>query len=99
MRGFRFLDPALHELADAAAFYADGSERLSLDLQKEMNRALEHLREFPLSAPPIDAVYRSYKLRCFPFLLVYRVTDTELVIVAVAHGSREMDYWRGRETQ
>ena len=39
---------------------------------------------------------RRFVLERFPCVLVYRETDTELVIVAVAYGGREPGYWRGR---
>jgi hypothetical protein len=35
-------------------------------------------------------------LRRFPCVLVYRETDAEMLITAVAYGGRAQGYWRGR---
>jgi hypothetical protein len=35
-------------------------------------------------------------LRRFPFLLVFRITDVGVEIIAVAHGCRRPGYWRDR---
>ncbi len=92
MMGYRFLDAAIFELEDAASYYAAISGKLSLELRDEMNRALSCLCEFPRAAKPIDSSHRGYKLRRFPYLLIYRIAGQELVIVAVAHASREQGY-------
>lgn len=39
---------------------------------------------------------RRVPLRHFPFLLVYRVDEDYLEIVALAHTSRKPNYWRKR---
>jgi toxin ParE1/3/4 len=93
---FRFLDGAVLELEEAAGYYAAISMDLSLELRGEVDRALSHIRTFPYAAQSVDARHRSHKLRRFPYLLIYRVTGTELIIVAVAHAARKPGYWRRR---
>ncbi|MGO9173315.1 MAG: type II toxin-antitoxin system RelE/ParE family toxin [Rhodomicrobium sp.] len=94
---YRFLDAARRELIDAGRYYAAKNRQLVEDLENEVDRALEYLCEFPKAAKRIDAIYRSYKLHRFPYLLIYRIEDAELVIVAVAHAAKKPDYWRGRD--
>ena len=96
MTGFRFADEAIIELEEAAAYYRGKPERLSLDLRDEIERALRYLTAFPKAAKPVDPIHRGYKLRRFPYLLIYRIENDGLVIVAVAHTARKQDYWRGR---
>jgi toxin ParE1/3/4 len=97
MTGFRFLDEAIDELEEAARHYEAVSMRLSLDLRHEVGRALQYLLEFPKASKPVGHAHRSYKLHCFPYCLVYRIEDAELVIVAIAHTARKPGYWRGRD--
>jgi plasmid stabilization system protein ParE len=96
MMGFRFLDDAILELEDAAGYYEQKSKRLSLELRDEVERALGYLCEFPHAAKRLDKIHRSYKLHRFPYLLIYRIEEGELVVAAVAHAAREQGYWRGR---
>ncbi|HMN46589.1 MAG TPA: hypothetical protein PKE27_18580 [Povalibacter sp.] len=42
----------------------------------------------------VDENLRHFVLRKFPFSVVYAVAGDMIYIVAVAHGSREPDYWR-----
>jgi plasmid stabilization system protein ParE len=58
MMRYRFLDQAILELEDAAHRYAAISEKLSLKLRDEVDRALGHLCEFPRAAKPIDRIHR-----------------------------------------
>jgi toxin ParE1/3/4 len=97
MMGFRFLDEAIAELEEAARYYEAVSMPLSLDLRDEVGRALQYLLEFPKASKPVGQAHRSYKLHRFPYCLVSRIEDAELVIVAIAHTARKPDYWRGRD--
>jgi len=96
MMGYRFLDAPIFELEDAAHYYAATSEKLSLHLRDEVNRALSYLCELPRAAKPINRVHRSYKLHRFPYLLIYRIAGPELIVVAVAQTSGKPGYWRRR---
>jgi plasmid stabilization system protein ParE len=39
---------------------------------------------------------RRYRLKRFPYLIVYRVTEHRIDIIAVAHGRRRPGYWVDR---
>jgi len=97
MMGFRFLDEAAGELEEAARHYEAVSLHLSLGLRDEVSRALQYLLEFPKASKPAGRAHRSYKLRRFPYLLIHRIEDAGLVIVAIAHTARKPGYWRGRD--
>lgn len=93
---YRFLDHARQELIEAGVYYASKNRKLVDDLEHEVDRALSYLYDFPRAAKPIDRIHRSYKLRRFPYLLIYRIAGAELIVVAVAHTSRKPGYWRRR---
>jgi len=46
--------------------------------------------------PNIDEYLQHFVLRKFPFSVVYAVEADLVYIVAIAHGSREPEYWRFR---
>ncbi len=93
---YRFLDRARQELIEAGVYYASQNRKLVDDLEQEVDRALSYLCEFPRAAKPIGRIHRSHKLHRFPYLLIYRITGAELVVVAVAHTARNPGYWRKR---
>ncbi|WP_102017610.1 type II toxin-antitoxin system RelE/ParE family toxin [Rhodopirellula islandica] len=48
--------------------------------------------------PKCDARHRFYLLRRFPFRVIYRVDGEDVVVVAVAHGSQDPNYWATRRS-
>jgi toxin ParE1/3/4 len=57
-----------------------------------MERALRH----PLGGAPSAMGTRSVLVKGFPFSIVYRATDIELLVVAVTPHKRQPDYWLSR---
>jgi plasmid stabilization system protein ParE len=56
----------------------------------------EEIGLVPLRYPKTSAGCRYCKLRRFPFHLVFREDPDRIAVVAVAHGKRRQNYWRGR---
>jgi plasmid stabilization system protein ParE len=54
------------------------------------------LSEYPTIGRKADELHRSVPLRRFPFILFYRVRETAVQIVAVAHKRKRPGYWRRR---
>ncbi len=92
----RFLDPADAEAREAIDRYDQFSPDLGDRFISELRAALRLLEDFPQSAPIIAKDVRKKVLLEFPYTLFYRVTDVEVLILAVAHQSRRPGYWRSR---
>lgn len=92
----RFVSSAEEEFADAGAFYE--SERLGLgdEFFETIRAAVNLLEEIPETGSPIDSSFRSVVIRRFPYRIVYKIADSEIIIIAVAHQSRHPEYWRDR---
>ena len=95
----RFLATARREFIRAAEWYDDRSPGLGDRFLDEMGRGLRAIVDFPQAHVAVDGPYRRCLLAVFPYALVYRIDDvaTTIVIVAVAHNSRNPRYWRRRE--
>ena len=70
-------------------------------LYDEVRRRVTQATRFPKSGAPVvgfEARYdvRSYGLRRFPYRLVTAVASGRPLVIAVAHTSRELGYWRER---
>lgn len=62
----------------------------------EVERVVQLLLDHPELGSRLDNDLRHFVLRKFPFSIVYAVVTDLVYIVAVAHGSREPEYWRLR---
>jgi plasmid stabilization system protein ParE len=79
-----------------AVWYDRQRTGLGDELLDEVAEAFILSKEFPEAPPSIGGGFRRILLRRFPFGLIYRIEDGEIVIVAVAHNSRRPRYWRDR---
>lgn len=77
----RFLSPAVNEMFDAAVFY---------------EKQVADLCEQPEGWPDIGDGVRRRPLRRFPYSVLYRIDEGEIVIVALMHQRRRPHYWIGR---
>jgi toxin ParE1/3/4 len=98
----RFHDAAAQELVEAAAWYEAKSAGVGGRFLDEIEQSVSMLAENPglgatweHSALPADFEVRRFPLRVFPFLVVY-VLEPSPVIIAIAHGSRVPGYWAQR---
>ncbi len=70
------------------------AQRFQLAVDRAVNRVVVDAGALPRLA----GRYRYARVAGFPYILVFRELDAEVVMVlAVAHTSRRPDYWRGRK--
>ena len=91
------LHPHAHtELFEARQWYYERSPLSSVAFAHTVDRALFKIGESPNSFPRASHGTRKFVLQRFPFNIFYRVGETEIVIVAVAHQKRRPSYWSDR---
>ena len=91
-----FHPAALRELEEVSAYYEERLPGLGSQFLDEMQALLGTLDDNPLIGRPGCHQTRSMPLPRFPFLVVYRVNGTRLVVLALAHYRRRPGYWGGR---
>ena len=92
----RFLTLAETEVDEAVFWYQEQSEDESLRFLNELDRAVQVVRAYPLIGAEIEADIRSFLFRRFPYSLIYGIDEGVIVVIAVAHQSREPRYWADR---
>ncbi len=102
MRRVRILNEAAQELEEAVAWYEAQRSGLGAELAAAVESALDVLESptVPLVHVPYAARAREVKrliLKRFPYDIVVRERQDEVVVVAFAHQSRRPGYWRSRE--
>jgi len=93
----RFHEDALAEFAAQAGYYEAKSKGLGEKFTNEVEAATEIARKFPEMGAPFKYKTRRVFPKRFPFSIVYRIFDQEIIIIAVAPDARKPGYWRSRK--
>ena len=97
----RILAEAAAEIDSARQYLNEQSPGLGGQFLDELAEALNAIASRPLSFAkletlPPDQPYRRALLPTFRYAVVFDMLESEAVVVAVAHASREPNYWLGR---
>ena len=84
------------DFTESLKWDAERSIEAANDFDAEFDRAISQIAADPEHFPMCDARHRYFLLRRFPFRIIYRITNSEIVLIAVAHGSRSPGYWANR---
>jgi toxin ParE1/3/4 len=87
---------AIAETTRAWRWYLRRSPRTATRFQGEIDRAVAEIGATPDRWSPHLYGPRAFKLRKFPYLVVYLPSSSLVQVIAVAHGSRRPGYWRRR---
>ena len=93
---YEFHPEALEEYDEAGHYYARQQPGLDLRFIVCVEEAIELILEDPYRWRPFDEDVRRCLTRVFPYGILYTVEPDFVLIVAVAHCSREPGYWKHR---
>lgn len=94
---YRFHRAATGEHYDNVNFYEGRLPGLGADYLAEFESAMTHICNTPEFYPTIGApdIHKA-GLKRFPFHIIYRIGQSQIVVLAVAHQRRRPAYWMGR---
>ncbi len=93
-----FHPAAVDEARAACEWYAERNPRIADAFLVELDAAMDAIAADPERFPEYTVGTRRYLLRRFPYMIVYRQTDTTIQVLAVAHARRRPGYWKKRES-
>ena len=93
---FEFHLEALAEYNAAAHYYAEQQPGLDLQFIVSIEEAIGLILEDPQRWRTIDEDVRRCLAHMFPYAILYTIEADFVLIVAVAHSSRQPSYWRKR---
>jgi toxin ParE1/3/4 len=96
---FSFHPEAEDEFIVGQNFYDDCEFGLGKAFLDEVYETIDRILQFPSSWPRSSNLTRRCLCNRFPYSVIYRNTDTEITIYAVAHQSRKPGYWKNRVNQ
>ena len=91
-----FHPSARAELTAATDWYLERSVSAAAEFVREVEHAVQRVREGPERYPITRKGRRRFVLLKFPFDLAYRIVEHGIEIIAVAHHSRRPAYWQHR---
>ena len=91
-----FHPDAREDAREAHAWYAERSTAAAEAFLDELDRAGAAIVRNPLYWGRYLFGTRFYRLKRYPYIVVYRVADERIQIIAVAHGRRRPGFWRTR---
>ena len=91
-----FHPAAIAEAEAAARWYRERSRTAATRFVDELKVTVGKILKAPQRWPKSSKDMRKVKLPCFPFSIVYRITNTRIEVLAVAHGRQPPEYWKDR---
>lgn len=89
-------EEAQAEFGEAAIYYEDQVEGLGERFVTRIEAAAARILTNPLLPPCFDRKCRKIRTEKFPYLVIYRVKEDHVQILAIAHTSRRPGYWKER---
>ena len=93
MTKVRLIADARREFFSAVIYYEKARKGLGKRFRRAAEAAFLRAGERPLSGTPGVAGTRRLRLKGFPFAVIYLPSEDEIMVYAVAHFSREPEYW------
>lgn len=93
---YQFHPEAEAEFADAVNYYDGADQGLGDDLAAEVAAVIVRILRNPHSWPRYSHRTRRCLCNRFPYSIIYRIADDEIVIYAVMHQKRKPGYWKDR---
>ena len=99
----RLHDEAVVEAEETARWYSQQKRGLGKEFTQELKRCLKMLRANPVRLPLLETAPRNVEVRRvlmtrFPYKIIFEIIAKEVIVLAVAHGSRRPNYWIKRRS-
>jgi len=97
----RILQEAEAELLEAIHWYDDREEGLGVDFFQQTLKTIRAIGKEPRRFPVYEGITLQRKLRRalvdrFPYVVIFEIRESEILIVAIVHTSRRPGFWQTR---
>jgi len=92
-----YFSPAAQlELGETFAYLEDEETGLGYRFTADVDEALCRIQMHPLAWHPLGRNLRRCHLKHFRYGVIYRIRGGQAEVIAIAHDSRRLGYWRDR---
>jgi plasmid stabilization system protein ParE len=97
----RILEAAEEDLAEASNWYEEQNAGLGRRFLAAVGETLKRIRNIPegfarLEGVPESEEIRRTQVKGFPYLIVFRLEASEVLVTAVGHTARGPRFWQSR---
>jgi plasmid stabilization system protein ParE len=96
-RRIRLLPEARQEFDDAADYYERQRKGLGAEFIAEIRTVLNRIAENPRLYVVVERDIRRARVTRFPYIVIYRDEQDEVIVIAIVHGARDPSVWRSRD--
>ncbi len=96
MLPINYLPAAQRDFEDSFEWYAERSVVAAERFANAIDAALIRIAHDPHILSHVDRVHRECPVRKFPFRIIFRQLEDQILIVAIAHAKRRPNYWHSR---
>ena len=90
----RYLLSAINDAREAGSYYNKQAAGLGREFRQEIRKAISRICKDPMAWPQLAEKFRWCLVNRFPYKIIYRIEQSEIVIVAVMHPKRHPERWR-----
>lgn len=95
-RSVRFHPDAIAEGQAAYEWYRDRNPSAANAFVAELDHAIRQIQDNSEGWPMHMHGTRKFLFRRFPYQVIYRIIESTIQVIAVAHGRRRPGYWKSR---
>ena len=95
---YSFHDAAEEEFFSAIEYYEDCQLELGLRFSEEIYATIKRVCDYPYAWTPIDLNTKRCLTNKFPFVVLYRIENDHILIMAIMNLHRKPGYWKDRKT-
>jgi plasmid stabilization system protein ParE len=88
---------AENDYTESLCWYSERSVDAARGFDDAFNRAISDIAADPERFPFCDGQHRFFLMRRYPFRIIFRLIDHDVVVIAIAHASRSPDFWDDRK--
>jgi len=99
MKQIIFFPQAEREMIEAAAFYDSHKQGLGREFLSMIKKGTDAIAHSPMAYPIQRNEIRRILVHRFPYGILYRVEEKQIVIIAIMHLHRAPDYWKHRVSE
>lgn len=96
LKPLRFTAEASQEFLAEVAYYNEMQPGLGERFSSAVEEAAARAVAFPQAGSPFASNTRRVFTKGFPFSIIYRPEQEEIIVFAVAHHAQKPGYWRSR---
>jgi plasmid stabilization system protein ParE len=86
-----FRERAVSEIQSAYNYYESQVEGLGKKFMAVLDKEFEMISRYPELVNPVWKSFRQKTVRRFPFVIIYKFADKQIVVYSVFHTSRKPD--------